>query len=157
MTETDLLCPRCNVLLHEIKEGEALIERCTRCAGSFFDQGEMFAALGTHADPSYWDREETGGVVREGGVKCIRCKSHMLLQDVAYGDDKVVIDRCGHCQGIWLDPGEAEKIMAIGARMVDVVTGERDRQKAELDRMSDPDFRAGGLLYRFLSLFRGKR
>jgi Zn-finger nucleic acid-binding protein len=157
MSQSDLRCPRDKTMLHEIKAGDAWIDRCPKCTGAFFDQGELFAALGTTSDPSYWDRPETGGVTRTGGVPCCRCESDMVLQDVAYGGEKVEIDRCGHCGGLWLDGGEADKIMRIGAQMQPVVEEERSKAQADLDRMTEPDFRAGGLLYRFLSLFKKKK
>lgn len=149
----DPKCPRCHLVMQEKHEGEAHIDVCERCGGTFFDQGEMFAAYGTTADPSYWDRDETGGVASDGELECPRCESHMLVQQVAYGGSAVEIDRCGHCGGLWLDRGEADKVLEIGAKMVPVVAAERDRHRAELDAMEDPDFR-GGLLYRFLKIFK---
>ena len=157
VTERVITCPRCNVDMKELQKEGTFLDECPRCSGVFFDQGEMYGALGATADPSYWDRPETGGNARPGNIKCPRCKAEMLLQDVSYGGDQVEIDRCGECQGIWLDKGEAEKIMTIGARLGDVVKGEQAAAQAELDKMGDVDFRAGtGLFAKFLSLFRGK-
>jgi Zn-finger nucleic acid-binding protein len=157
VVEKVIACPRCRVDMTETRKEGTFLDECPRCSGVFFDQGEMFAALGATADPSYWDRPETGGNARPGNIHCPRCKGEMMLQDVAYGGDHVEIDRCGECQGIWLDKGESDKIMAIGAKLEGVVKGERDAAQVELDKMGDVDFRSGGIIHSFLSLFRGKK
>src|SRR5687767_14277098 len=143
-------CPRCKVNMKETHSQGTFLDDCERCGGVFFDQGEMFAALGTTADPSYWDRPETGGVMREGHLSCPRCKTDMLLQDVKHGADHVEIDRCGECGGIFLDKGEAEKILSIGAKMAETIQKERAAAQAELDQMGDVDFSSPGLIARFL-------
>lgn len=151
-----LECPRCKSEMREAWYKNAFIDNCNKCKGTFFDQGEMFAVLGATADPSYWDRPETGGRVRPGKILCPRCSAEMLLQDVAKDDLKVEIDRCPNCGGIWLDSGESEKIMSIGARMIDVVNAERRAALADLAKMGDVSFSPPGLIYRFLSLFKKK-
>jgi len=149
-----LQCPRDKALMTSTEVKGTQIDRCGRCNGTFFDTGEMFGALGTTADPSYWDRAGVAGVVRHGNLSCPRCKGEMLLQDVSDDDNKVEIDRCGHCGGIWLDHGEEQKIMSIGARQVESVLAERRAAQADLDKLGDVDFRPPGLIFRFLSLFR---
>lgn len=148
------VCPRCKVDMKEIVQLNTFIDVCEKCGGTFFDQGEMFAALGTTADPSYWDRPETGGNVRPGNIACPRCNAAMLLQDVKYEDKQVEIDRCPACSGIWLDGGETTKIMSIGARMAPVVMAERRMAQDELAKMGPVDFNPPSLIYRFLSLFK---
>jgi Zn-finger nucleic acid-binding protein len=142
--------------MKEIQVEAAHIDECPKCQGRFFDQGEMFAALGATADSSYWDRQETAGQLKEGHLTCPRCEGHMLLQEIRHEKTSVEIDRCNECTGIWLDAGEAEKIMSIGARMADVVKGEQAKAQAELDAMGDVDFRPPSLIFRFLSLFKKK-
>lgn len=39
-------------------------------------------------------------------MKCPKCG--MQLDEIALGD--VQVDKCFHCQGLWLDAGELEKI-----------------------------------------------
>jgi Zn-finger nucleic acid-binding protein len=149
-------CPRCKASMQEVHEKTAFLDRCPKGHGTFFDQGEMFEALGAAADPSLWDRRETSGPVREGKLGCPRCGAKMLLQDISAGSIKVEIDRCGSCGGIWLDHGEAEKLMAIGSTQVDKAFAERRAAQADLDKLSDVDFRSGGagsLIRRFLGLF----
>jgi Zn-finger nucleic acid-binding protein len=143
--------------MEEFLQAGTYLDRCNQCQGHFFDQGEMFATLGKHADPSYWDRPETGGVSLPGGVPCPRCTAETLLQDVAFGGERVEIDRCGSCGGIFLDGGEATKIVAIGAKMAEVVAAERNKAQIELAKMGDVDFRAGGMIHSFLAMFSRKK
>src|SRR6185369_14641247 len=110
----DLTCPRDNSLLIVKEVGDAALDACNKCGGQFFDSGEMFAAFGIKADPSYWDRPETGGNVKDSSIHCPNCKTVFLAQDVKYQAYQVEIDRCGKCGGIWLDKGEVDTIMKIG-------------------------------------------
>jgi len=41
-------------------------------------------------------------------MKCPKCG--MQLEEISLGD--VRVDKCFHCQGLWLDAGELEKIPA---------------------------------------------
>lgn len=146
-------CPRDRAMMKKQQTGEATLDTCGKCGGTFFDSGEMFAAFGLAADPSYWDRPETGGTVRVGELECPVCDTHMLAQDVAYGGSHVEIDRCGHCGGLWLDAGEIQKIMTVSEKMAPVLEAEKAKARAELDAMGTPDFASPGLVRRFLALF----
>lgn len=151
-TESTLICPRCNGTMVRKMVADAEVDICPKCEGSFFDMGELFAALGTSADPSYWDREGVAGGVRDAGRTCPRCKGGLLLQDIKHTGKHVEIDRCGKCGGVFLDKGEAETLKAIGAAGMHSIAAERMRAQSELAKMEDPDF-SGGLLGKFLGLF----
>lgn len=121
--------------------GEATVDLCGRCHGTFFDSGEMFMAAGISADPSTWDREETGGVVKVGALPCPRCESLMKAQDVTHDGKHVEVDRCGKCGGIWLDKGELDTIVAIGDALRPVVEAARAKARAELEAMGTIDLK----------------
>ncbi len=152
----DRHCPRDKAMLDEMHAGEAALDVCGKCGGQFFDSGEMFKAFGIKADPSYWDRPETGGSVSESKLNCSQCGVFMLKQDVKYEDLHVEIDRCGTCGGIWLDKGEVDTIMKIGEKLQPVLDAERAKAKEELDKMGDVDFSSPSLIARFLGLFKKK-
>lgn len=151
-TESTLVCPRCRSTMQQKIVGEAVIDVCPKCESTYFDVGELFAALGTTADPSYWDRSESAGVVRDSGFNCPRCRAAMLLQEIKYADKRVEIDRCGKCDGVFLDKGEGEQLKAVGAAAAESVLAERRKAQAELDKMGDPDF-SQGFLSKFLGFF----
>jgi Zn-finger nucleic acid-binding protein len=148
--ETILHCPRDDRRLERVRLGDADIHQCQDCRGRFIDHGEMFAALGAHADPSFWDRPECTAAVADSNIVCARCRGPMLLTTLQTGgggpyrahNERVEIDRCTRCQGIWLDPGESEKLVVIGQWMIASIEAERSRAEAELARMSAPDFSA---------------
>lgn len=150
-----LVCPRDRSDMKEQLRAEAYIDVCPKCGGTFFDHGEMYAALGMNADPSYWDRPETTSSFADAPIHCPRCDGHMQIHALAHGTTKVDIDRCGHCRGIWLDKGEAEKIVAIGQGMAGTIDAERAAAQAELAKMGDVDF-SPGLIARFLAMFKKK-
>ena len=152
----DLQCPRDKALMQVTEVGEAALDICGKCGGQFFDSGEMFAAFGIKADPSYWDREETGGTVKSSPIHCPNCETVFLAQDVKYESHQVEIDRCGKCGGIWLDKGEVETIMKIGEAIAPKLDAEKAAAQAELDRMGDVSFASPGLIARFLGLFKKK-
>ena len=151
--EKGLKCPRDESLMKETKKGDAFLDVCGKCGGEFFDSGEMFGAFGIKADPSYWDRPETGGAVRDGTLHCPICHTHMLIQDVKHDAEHVEIDRCGKCGGIWLDKGEIDTIMAISEKLQPVLEAERAKAQAELAAMGEVSF-SPGLIARFLRLFK---
>lgn len=46
---------------------------------------------------------------RERALHLMKCpKCGMQLEEIAFGD--VRVDKCFHCEGIWLDKGELESI-----------------------------------------------
>ena len=148
----DLACPRDGSAMHEKKVGEAQLDLCAKCGGQYFDAGEMFAAFGIKADPSTWDRAETGGTVKKSEIKCARCEAYMLGQDVRYEAQHVEIDRCGKCGGIWLDKGEAEAILAIGEKLQPVIELEKAQRATDAASLGDVDF-SPGLIAKFLKMF----
>ena len=150
----DATCPRDKVIMKQFEAGEAVIEICHKCNGQFFDTGEMFKAFGIKADPSIWDREQTGGTVKDGELDCPLCHTHMLVQDVKYEGDTVEIDRCGHCGGIWLDKGEIEQLMAIGDKMQPLLEAEKKKAEEDLAKMDQNIDFASGFLARFVRMFK---
>jgi Zn-finger nucleic acid-binding protein len=150
----DATCPRDKVIMKQFEAGEAVIEVCHKCGGQFFDTGEMYAAFGMKADPSIWDREATGGTVKESHLECPICHTHMLGQDVKYESDTVEIDRCGHCGGIWLDKGEIDQLMALGEKMQPMLEAEKKKAQEDLAKMDEKIDFSGGFLARFVRMFK---
>jgi Zn-finger nucleic acid-binding protein len=153
LREKGLSCPRDKTLMGETLRGDAILDVCGKCGGQYFDSGEMFAAFGIKADPSYWDRPETGGGVKDGTLPCPVCHTHMLIQDVKHEAQHVEIDRCGKCGGIWLDKGEVEQIMKIGQGIKPILDAEKRGAEAKLSAMGDVDFSPPGIIAQFLAMF----
>ena len=123
--------------------GGASVDVCGGCHGTWFDSGEMFMAFGAAADPSAWDRPETGGVVKAGTLQCPRCEQVVMqAQDVSHEGKHVEIDRCGKCGGIWLDRDEIDRIAAIGDAMRPLLEAARAKAQQELEKLGPVSFRA---------------
>jgi Zn-finger nucleic acid-binding protein len=148
-----LECPRDRSTMVEKKKGDSILDICQTCGGQFFDSGEMFGAFGIKADPSYWDRPETGGSVKPGQLECPVCRSEMLRQDVEHGSEHVEIDRCGACGGIWLDKGEVDRVMSIGQRIRPILDAEKAKAETELASLGTVNFSPPGLIAEFLAMF----
>ncbi len=153
LKKKDRACPHDKHLMKQKTAGEAILDVCGSCGGQFFDSGEMFAAFGIKADPSFWDRPETGGVVKDGTRHCPECETFMLVQDITYGGDHVEIDRCGKCGGIWLDKNEIEKIVAISDKLRPALEAERQKANEELAKLATPEF-TPGLIAKFVKMFK---
>lgn len=86
--------------------GDILLDRCERCAGIWFDHGELEAVVGAGGGASLDALESSGEI----GL-CPRCALEMGR--VAAQQDPgrpVPVDRCPSCMGLWLDRGRLSKI-----------------------------------------------
>lgn len=156
------ICPRCDEVLETIDLGLGtpfFLDRCTKCLGLFFEEGELNAVVQSKAggpgriDYARLDRllaEETPddfSSVRYG--KCPTCRKLMnrRSQGVRSG---VIVDECRE-HGVWLDGGELRRIlkwMRAGGAEHDAIReaeqarqGERNRQSAKMLR---PEMFRGG-------------
>lgn len=91
------------------------IEECPKCKGIWFDKDGLKEAKDT-AEPDLdwmdfdiWKHEDQFKLDLRG----LHCpKDGHNLVTFRYGETQVEIDFCTQCQGIWLDRGEFEKIIA---------------------------------------------
>src|SRR5262245_43240247 len=111
-----LQCPRCIKKMRKQKHPKAVIDHCELCSGSFFDEGEMLAVLGKTADPEIWARANRKRTPSASDIQCPRCHKRMQLHPLGEGELEVDIDLCIQCGGIWLDGGEVDTVMQLGAR-----------------------------------------
>ena len=100
-------CPKCeNGTLVLFELGDILLDRCERCAGIWFDHGELEAVVGAGGGASLDALESS---VQTG--LCPRCAVDM--GPVAASQDPgrpVPVDRCPSCMGLWLDRDRLSKI-----------------------------------------------
>ncbi|MCA9603654.1 MAG: zf-TFIIB domain-containing protein [Myxococcales bacterium] len=97
-------CPRCKDLqLVETTAAHGVaVDSCTRCAGVWYDAGELAAMF-----PWIRRANETGGTVESldvstGGMPCPVCVSRTLQERTDGEDVDVVFHECNHCGGTWL-------------------------------------------------------
>jgi Zn-finger nucleic acid-binding protein len=110
-------CPKCKTeSLREFSVEGTEVDRCSSCAGIWFDAQELVELL---AEDARYVAELRRGEVKEhaDGKKgiCPRDAAD-LLRVYSSIDRRVVLDACPECRGIWLDGGEFEKLFAARRR-----------------------------------------
>jgi Zn-finger nucleic acid-binding protein len=109
-------CPRCHVPLEAAEYGEFVLETCPRCGGRWTNHADLKAIIDAAPAP------ETAEAVRVevdlrgvgGDALCPRCSVPMGPFNYA-GDSGVILDKCPGCDGLWLDAGDLERVLAVVA------------------------------------------
>ena len=101
-----LECPACKEPMIVAEYGDVEIDTCVACGGVWLDGGELEALLGSPVPELAEPDAGLGEPVRDCPV-CV----DKLVKD-RYGHSDVVVDKCPHGDGIWLDRGELEAILA---------------------------------------------
>jgi Zn-finger nucleic acid-binding protein len=87
------------------------LDFCTRCEGLWFDSGEIelvAARSGVHSQECFSSRPAT---THEAKLKCPICRKKMDKRLLGTAD-AVLADVCPVCDGLWLDKGELEQVLA---------------------------------------------
>ncbi len=106
-------CPKCKTAeLGEYAVDHVIVDRCSACAGIWFDREELSELLSEDARRVAslrrgHDNDEADGT--KG--RCPR-DAAQLLRVYSSIDRSVILDACADCHGIWLDGGEFEKLFA---------------------------------------------
>ena len=137
------------------RHARAVIDHCDQCSGNFFDDGEMLSVLGKAADPEVWARSNRTCTPSVSDINCPRCHKRMQMHPLGVDGVEVDIDFCPGCDGIWLDGGEVDSVMQIGARRL-AANAKATRGKAKAPpapKLVATDNSAPELIERYLSLF----
>jgi Zn-finger nucleic acid-binding protein len=141
-TESERICPRCNIALKTIDlniNGRFLIERCDQCLGLFFDPNELETLLeATVANVFVINRSQLDSINTVNScdygvsyIKCPVCSS--IMNRVNFGvKSGVIIDRCRE-HGVWLDGGELKHLfewMKAGGKLLQQ---ERENEQRRLE------------------------
>lgn len=115
------LCPDCNLALKPVIMRKVTVDACPRCAGVFFDEGEInqirldgddaLAKLDEAVQPSEDFVIDFQHHVEKARV-CPNCRSEMDKMRYLY-NSPIVLDSCGHCNGVWVENGELEKMADV--------------------------------------------
>jgi Zn-finger nucleic acid-binding protein len=114
-------CARCDWQIREQTHLGVLVDRCAKCGGVWLDDGELPQLL---RDPKFVvseDNQKAALEQRQAGIsevekkadlRCPRCnqKTDAVNYDYSSG---VILNRCAHGHGLWLDAGELERIAAF--------------------------------------------
>ena len=108
-------CPRCKSVLkvETLKEASTVIEvnQCLNCGGTWFDAREL-ASLDSVIEPVMMEiRSLPNEEEQMVPLNCPKCEEHPVMQKIEHvRDNKVIMDVCPTCKGIWLDKGELKAI-----------------------------------------------
>jgi Zn-finger nucleic acid-binding protein len=126
MTEKNTtLCPACrDVEMEKVDVHSVKVDRCPKCGGTWYDQGELKQLTDREGDGDYqwlnatlWQDADKVDVSEHSRRQCPTCAVPMA--SVRYGDPPVNIEVCPLCFGIWLDKGEYEKVVEHFEQTVD--------------------------------------
>ena len=122
-------CPRDNVVLVEQSSNGAVLHCCPRCGGLWLGRAGLEACLSA-GRPA--DHRDGAAVVdrRNMPAPCPVDGAQEMVQHVYHG---IQVDVCRKHEGIWLDRGELERLVAIWRKAAARTGGPLDaRQIAEL-------------------------
>jgi Zn-finger nucleic acid-binding protein len=111
---SDKNCPRCrSVRLAPIEIAPIVIERCTKCGGSFLGTSQWgklveLSKAGSAPVVEPPDARPANAELRDS-IACPVCSKTM--KTIEHDDSKVLVDVC-RSDGIWLDGGEIATIVA---------------------------------------------
>ncbi|MBN1152117.1 MAG: zf-TFIIB domain-containing protein [Dehalococcoidia bacterium] len=87
------------------------LDYCTKCEGLWFDSGEIdlvAAKSGVQAEACFVLRPAT---TSEARLRCPICRKKMDKRLLGV-TEPVLADVCPSCDGLWLDKGELEQVLA---------------------------------------------
>jgi len=115
-----LVCPECGGALHEVfaeaNYGRVLLlEQCRRCGGVWFDRFELYFVTGS----SLKELEAIDGASfaakppdEAGKGLCPKCEKPLAIFSDPNLPKDALIERCGACNGLWLNRGELKRYAA---------------------------------------------
>src|SRR4051812_44526144 len=114
-------CPVCPAeAMRMVPSGGVVIDVCPRCAGMWFDRGELELFPDRPSSRVFLAAARTAGsrckklghLVPAAMAACAGCRSAPVACPACRGrlalvpTPRCVIDVCVHCEGVWLDAGE---------------------------------------------------
>jgi Zn-finger nucleic acid-binding protein len=117
-------CPKCHESLETVAIGHVRVERCPRCAGTWFDKDELRVLKDKESQGAYswidfdlWKEMGKFRARRQQRYSCPRDGGPMTT--VHYGESPIAVDICPACEGMWLDKEEYGEIVRYLESVVD--------------------------------------
>ena len=108
-------CPKCKAELFTFEVEGISLEQCNSCEGIWFDKNELRQVKDkadsdlNWMDFEIWKHPEKFKAGRQK-YDCPKCNVKMEVLD--YDHTNIEIDYCKSCEGVWLDKGEIQKLIA---------------------------------------------
>jgi membrane associated rhomboid family serine protease/Zn-finger nucleic acid-binding protein len=139
-------CPRCTFPLEAVDHEGVELDHCHRCGGTFLDPHEEAEKLGSFASPATWKNTEIATFRGSGELICPHDQAVMDKYKVAFDGEKVNVDVCPQCAGLWLDANEGIMLRQI------VMTAGQDFNTGVIEKPSGAET-VGGYVFQLLSGF----
>jgi len=107
------LCPRCITPLSSVEYDGVPLDHCQRCGGTFLDAGEGARLFGAAVSPEVWERSSVTHRLGYSERRCPADGSRLAGYAVEFEEQKVEVDVCEQCAGMWLDAEEGMKLRDI--------------------------------------------
>ena len=104
---TPLRCPGCHAAMQPEESHGTQLDRCPNCPAIWFDASELDDALGPAPHPT----ERTIPIRGVGGHSCPRCWPQQLE---TAGWSGLVLDRCPHCHGWFVEASRLRRLRDEG-------------------------------------------
>jgi membrane associated rhomboid family serine protease/Zn-finger nucleic acid-binding protein len=105
---SELLCPRCNLPLKEVRMSHGVFWPCDKCAGRAVTVELLRRTFMPESINPLW-LHAIGGEGRSGRL-CASCRKPMI--EVALSDSaNVHVEVCQHCHFVWFDAHEVETLV----------------------------------------------
>ena len=86
------------------------VDICPGCGGSWFEKSEL-ASVDKIVEPVAFEIRKLPSVDQQlKALTCPACSSVIMNKAYHNRDNKVIMDYCPQCKGIWLDKGELDAI-----------------------------------------------
>ena len=129
-------CPRCEGILKKFVFQGIELDKCNKCGGLWFDEGEFKKLKDTGIsveEATELDKKlENELKVKSGKLRCPRCYNFMREINFMY-TSPIKIDCCEVCGGMWLDSGELSAIIKFIEKETKIEKSEVERYKKEYE------------------------
>lgn len=104
-------CPACKEILVILELNEIEVDYCSNCKGVWLDGGELELILENISEKAKLIQAlQVVADNKEKKIKCPICNEKM--EKVQHNQVDIIIDKCIHNHGIWLDKGELEEMVS---------------------------------------------
>ncbi|MBI4590896.1 MAG: zf-TFIIB domain-containing protein [Candidatus Rokubacteria bacterium] len=103
-----LTCPQCSARLSRLVDDQGIeVNWCESCKGTWHDKG-ILDEFSRESDLPRLLQEQPTSSRYPSDRRCPRCD--VPMEKSALGAEKLVVERCRSCPGLWLDRGEVAKL-----------------------------------------------
>jgi len=105
--KTHLQCPKCKADMDKVKFKDIEVDRCTQCAGIWFDAHEM-QQLRTMDGSETIDTGASALGEHHNDMRDVRCPvcNQLMIRKTDVGQSHIQYEMCPKCKGTFFDAGE---------------------------------------------------